>query len=106
MYGKPGEDAVNPFSVDRTDLHRLRGIEFVKNRRQPGLRQALQAQVAVVGDSADDETGLVDRSYDQAPGRAAADSDDDVAEVVRNWVEGGDFRANFFREHIFVAGNR
>ena len=64
------------------DAHGLRGIEFVEDRGQAILRQALDAEVTVGGDFADDEAGLVDGSDDEAMRRAAADGDGDVAEIV------------------------
>ena len=103
--GNSGDDAVNPFAAGGANFHGLRGIELVEDRRQAGLRQALQAQVTVVGDSADDEAGLVDRRDDQAMRRAAADGDDHVAEIVHDGMKRRELRANFFRELIFVAGN-
>src|SRR5271155_5544032 len=104
--GNSGDDAVNPFPAGDSDAHRLRGIEFVENRRQAGLRQALQAQVTVVRDSADDESRLVDWSDDQTMRRAATDGDDHVAEVVHDGMKCRDLRADFFAEVVFVAGDR
>ena len=106
MHGKARDNAVNPFAGGRFDSHWLRGIHFIENRRQAALRQSLHAQVAVRRDVADDEAGLVDRGYDQAMRRAAADRDDHVAEIVCYRVQGLQVRANFIRELGFRSPRR
>ena len=106
VNGDSGDDAINPFAARGANFHGLRGIERVENRRKvSSLRQALQAQVAVVGDSADDEARLVNRRDDQATRRAAADGDDHVAEIVHDGMERRELRANFFGELLFIAGD-
>ena len=65
MDGKSGDNAINPFPVRRADLHRLRGVQIVENGRQTRAGKSLQAQVAVVGDSADDKSRLVSRRDNQ-----------------------------------------
>ena len=67
--------------------------------------QALDAQVTVGGDFADDEAGLVNGGDDEAMRRAAADGDDDVAEIVCCRVQSFQACADFFCELIFVAGD-
>ena len=86
VHGKSGNHAVNPFPCRRSDLNGLRGIEFVKNWRQTTLRKALHSQVAVVGDSANNEPRLVDGRNNKAIWRPGADRYNYVAEVVRPGV--------------------
>ena len=102
MDGQARDDAVDPFSIGRANFHGLRGIQFIENRRQSALRKALQAQIAVRRDFADDESGFVNRRDDQAMRRAAADGDDHVAEIIGRRMKLGGFRANPIGYRAFV----
>ena len=82
MHRKPCHHAINPFSARRSHFHRLRGIQFVENRRQNRLWQPLHAQVAVFGDSTNHESRLVYRRDDQPVRRAAANRNHNVAQIV------------------------
>jgi hypothetical protein len=105
MNGNSGDNAVDPFPGRGADFHGLRGVERVEYGRQAGLREALEAQVSVGSNIADDETGFVDRSNDEAARRAAADGDDHVPEIVDHGMQRRELRANFFREFVFIARN-
>src|ERR1700690_2098025 len=103
MHGKAGDDAVNPLAPGGSDSDGLRGVELVEDGRQAGLRKALNPEVTLVGDFADDEAGLVDGSDNQAMRRAAADGYDNVAEVVGFRIEHRDFRTDFRSESALVT---
>ncbi len=105
MDGETGNDTIDPFACCRLDLHRLRRIQFVKNRRQTTLRKALHPQVAVVSDSANHESRLVDGCDDKTVWRTGSDCYDYVAEVVCFGVKTRNLRTNCFSELVFIAGN-
>src|SRR5215469_5392396 len=110
VNGKAADDAGNPFAGSGLDLHGLGGIEFVEEREDAALREALDLKIAVGGDVADDVAGFVHGGNDEANGAAAAESDDDVAEIVRLYIQLGrdifQAVANFCGECEFVSGNR
>src|SRR5215469_6805467 len=87
VNGKAADDAGNPFAGSGLDLHGLGGIEFVEEREDAALREALDLKIAVGGDVADD-----------------------VAEIVRLYIQLGrdifQAVANFCGECEFVSGNR
>src|SRR5690348_9771 len=94
MDGEAGGDAGDPFARGSLYFDGLRGVEFVEQRKRAALREALELNVAIVGDATDDEAGLVHGRDDETMGRAAADRHYDVAEVVGLGREGCQALAN------------
>jgi hypothetical protein len=82
MNGNARHSARNPLAFGRLQLHRLRGVEFIEKREIAALRQPLQRQVSFRRNAAHHKAGLVDGRGNQAFGRARANRDRDVAEVV------------------------
>ena len=80
--GEPGDYAGNQFSPPAQNLHRPGGVQQVEPRVHAALRQPLHAQVAVVGDVADDVAGLVDVGHQQAPGLTCPQRHQHRAQVI------------------------
>jgi hypothetical protein len=66
----------------------------------------LQAQITIIGDAAHYEAWLVDRRYDQATGRAVPEGNDNVAQAVRDWMEGDDMSSDLSRKLALVSRDR
>jgi len=88
--GETGGDGGKQVAVAGFDDHGLRVLELVVVRRQAGLRQALDAEVAVGVDPADDVAGFIDGRGDEAVRRAGAEGDGDVAHGVLLRMEAGE----------------
>src|SRR3984957_7583146 len=100
-----GHNAIDPLSAGRSDFHRLRRIEFIENRGQAELREALNAQVAIRGDLADHEARLVNRRNNQPMRGAAAHGNDHVPHVVSDRMEGGEALAYHFANFTLISGD-
>ena len=106
MDGQTCDDAIDPRARCRPDLHGLRGIQLIEHRRQATLRQTLNAQVAIVGDGADNEAGLVNSGDEQPTRSPAAQSDNDVANIVDLRMKRGELRTELIHKLLLVPGDR
>ena len=106
MHGQTRNHTVDPRAGCRPDFYGLRGVQLIEHRRQAALRQPLNAQVAIVGDGADDETGLVNSGDEQPMRRATAKRDNDVANIVDLRMKHREPRTELIHKLLFVPGNR
>src|SRR5579862_7849529 len=106
MHGQTRHDTIDPPARCRPDFYGLRGVQLIEHRRQAALRQPLNAQVAIVGDGADDETWLVNSSDEKAMRSTVAQSDNDVANIVDLRMKRRELRTQLIHKLLFVPGNR
>ena len=106
MHGQTRNDAIDPAARCRPDFYRLRGVQLIEHRRQAALRQPLNAQVAIVGDRADNKTGLVNSGDEQPMRSAAAKCDNDVANIVDLRMKRREPRTELIDKRFFVPRNR
>src|SRR5580704_8132863 len=106
MHGQARDDTIDPSAGCRADFYGLRGVQLIEHRRQAALRQPLDAQVAIVGDGADDETWLVNSGDEQPMLSAAAECDNDVANIVDLRMKRCELRTQLINKLLFVPGNR
>src|SRR5580692_861807 len=106
MHGQSRYHAIDPRARCRPDFYGLRGIQLIEHRRQATLRQTLNAQIPIVADGADDETGLVNSSDEKAMRSTVAQSDNDVANIVGLRMKRRELRTQLIHKLLFVPGNR
>jgi hypothetical protein len=85
MDGESGDGSVRPPAISVADPYGLSRMQFVEERKASELWKSLQAQVAVVGDLADDEAGFIHWGHEQAMWRTLADRHLDGTQAVGRW---------------------